>query len=208
MNIHSLKDISMVKREEQKQNTREKLLAAAAQCFAEKGYSGCSIADISQRAEVAQGTMYVHFKSKEKLFKTMIEEEHAQGAEKARQAASVTPYLNGIIGVMTDCIRDVGFPVDHRLWTEILAVAAREPSVRETFAASDKAMRSVFVELLQKAAEAGEIDGSLDFEAISVWLYALVDGLIARTADDPGFDFQKHLDVFEVLVRRALRPQN
>jgi hypothetical protein len=80
--------------------------------------------------------------------------------------------------------------------------------VRETFAASDKAMRSVFVELLQKAAEAGEIDGSLDFEAISVWLYALVDGLIARTADDPGFDFQKHLEVFEVLVRRALRPQN
>ncbi|MDR3175588.1 MAG: TetR/AcrR family transcriptional regulator [Desulfovibrio sp.] len=198
----------MVKREEQKQNTREKLLAAAAQCFTEKGYSGCSIADIAQRAEIAQGTMYVHFKSKEELFKTMIEEEHAQGAEKARQAANVTPYLNGIIGVMTDCIRDVGFPVDHRLWTEILAVAAREPSVRETFAASDKAMRSVFVELLQKAAEAGEIDGSLDFEAISVWLYALVDGLIARTADDPCFDFQRHLEVFEVLIRRALRPQN
>ncbi|MDR1490081.1 MAG: TetR family transcriptional regulator C-terminal domain-containing protein [Desulfovibrio sp.] len=138
----------------------------------------------------------------------MIEEEHAQGAEKARQAACVTPYLNGIIDVMTDCIRDVGFPVDHRLWTEILAVAARDPSVRETFAASDKAMRAVFVELLQKAASAGEIDESLDFDAASVWLYALVDGLIARTADDPTFDFQKHLDVFETLVRRALSPQH
>lgn len=196
----------MANRKEQKQNTREKLLAAAALCFAEKGYSGCSISDIAQRAEVAQGTMYAHFKNKEELFKTMIEEEHAQGAEKARQAANVTPYMNGIIGVMADCIRDVGFPVDHRLWTEILAVTARDPSVREAFAASDKAMRDVFVELLRKAAEAGEIDDSLDFGAVSVWLYALVDGLIARTADDPGFDFQKHLDVFEILVRRALRP--
>ena len=73
----------MVKRKEGKLNTREKLLAAAALCFAEKGYSGCSVADIACRAEVAQGTMYVHFSSKETLFKAMIEEEHAQGAEKA-----------------------------------------------------------------------------------------------------------------------------
>lgn len=198
----------MTTRIEQKQNTREKLLAAAAQCFAEKGYSGCSIADIAQRAEVAQGTMYVHFKSKEALFKTMIEEEHAQGAEKARQAAKVAPYLGGIIGVMTDCIRDVGFPVDHRLWIEILAVAARDPSIREVFAASDKAMRAAFAELLQKAAQAGEIDDSLDFDAVSVWLYALVDGLIARTADDPDFDLQRHLDVFALLVSRALCARN
>lgn len=150
--------------------------------------------------------MYVHFKSKEELFKTMIEEEHAQGAEKARQAAGITPYLDGIVGVMADCIRDVGFPVDHRLWTEILAVAARDPSVRQAFVASDKAMREVFVNLLRKAAEAGEVDASLDFDAVSIWLYALVDGLIARTADDPDFNFHKHLHVFEALIHRALQP--
>lgn len=197
----------MANKEKQKQDTRGKLLTAAALCFAEKGYSGCSISDIAKRAKVAQGTMYVHFMNKEALFKTMIEEEHAQGAEKARQAAQVKPYLSGILGIMTDCIRNVGFPVDHRLWAEILAVAARDPVIRESFAASDKAMRSVFINLLHKAAEAGEIDASLDFEAVSVWLYALVDGLIARTADDPDFDFQKHLVLFESLVRRALSSQ-
>jgi len=196
----------MVTRDKQKQSTREKLLNAAALCFAEKGYSACSVSDVAKQAGVAQGTMYVHFKNKEDLFKAMIEEEHAQGAEKAKQAVNKTPYLNGIVGVMTDCIRDVGFPVDHRLWTEILAVAARNSSVRQTFIASDKAMRKVFVELLQKAAEAGEIDDSLDLNAVSVWLYALVDGLIARTADDPAFDFEKHLTVFETLVHRALQP--
>ena len=196
----------MVTRDKQKQSTREKLLNAAALCFAEKGYSACSVSDVAKQAGVAQGTMYVHFKNKEDLFKAMIEEEHAQGAEKAKQAVNKTPYLNGSVGIMTACIRDVGFPVDHRLWTEILAVAARNSSVRQTFIASDKAMRKVFVELLQKAAEAGEIDDSLDLNAVSVWLYALVDGLIARTADDPAFDFEKHLTVFETLVYRALQP--
>lgn len=92
---------------------------------------------------------------------------------------------------MTDCARDAGFPVDHRLRTEILAVAARGESARETFAASDQATRGIFVELPQKAAEAGEIDGSLDLDIASVWLFALADGLIARTAEDPGFNFKK-----------------
>ena len=138
----------------------------------------------------------------------MIEEEHALWAEKAREALNTRPYLDGIIGLLAGCIRDVGFPVDHRLWTEILAVTARDPAVRAAFAASDKNMRDVFSELLRRAAQAGEIDGSLDFEGVSVWLYALVDGLIARTADDPGFDFQKHLRVFELLVRRALSPES
>ena len=192
-------------RQQQKQDTRAKLLAAAATCFAEKGYAG-SVADIARQAGVAQGAMYVHFKNKEALFIAMIAGEHAQGTEKARQALEVSPFLEGIVGIMESCIRDVGFPVDHRLWTEILAVTAREPAIREAFAASDKAMRAVFAELLRKAADAGEIARDLDFDAVAVWLYALVDGLIARTADDTDFDFQQHAATFETLVRRALRP--
>ena len=196
----------MVQREQQKLNTRGKLLTAAAHCFAEKGYEGCSIADIAKQAELAQGTMYMHFKSKAELFKAIIEMEHSKGADKATQATRATPYFAGILAIITSCIRDVGFPVDHRLWTEILAVAGRDRSVRETFAASDKVMRTAFVELLQQAALAGEIDSELDFDALSICLFALVDGLIARTADDPAFDFEKQRDVLELVVRRVLCP--
>lgn len=196
----------MVPREKQKMHTRERLLTAAAQCFAEKGYEGCSITDIAQRAHVAQGSMYLHFKNKADLFKVIIEQEHSKGAAKATQAASTTPHLTGILAIMAECVQDVGFPVDHRLWTEILAVAGRDADVREVFAASDKAMRAAFVDLLQKAAHAGEIDSRLDFEATSIWLYALVDGLIARTADNPDFNFENHRNFFESLIRRALCP--
>ena len=197
----------MTKRELQKKETREKLLIAASACFAEKGYSACSVSDIVARAGMSQGSLYVHFSGKEALFKSMIEEEHRQGAEKARLASCSAPFLNGVISLMTDCIIDVGFPIDHRLWTEILAVAARDDSMRTAFISSDREMRIVFSRLLEKAAESGEIDGSLDFDAVSIWLYALVDGLIARVAADGNFDIRKHLDLFELLVRRALQPQ-
>lgn len=68
-----------------------------------------------------------------------------------------------------------------------------------------RAARKFFIELLQKAAAAGEIDASLDLNAMSIWLYAVGDGLIIRVADDPEFDFQARLPVFATLVRRALR---
>ena len=195
----------MSRREEQRSLAREKILSAAAACFAEKGYSGCSVQDIADHAGVSKGSLYVYYKSKEDLFKAMIRVEHGMGAERARKAAAQPPYLSGIIWFMTECIRNSGFPMDHRLWTEVLAVASRDSSIKEAFVESERSTRKFFVELLEKAAEAGEIDGSLDLNAVSIWLYALGDGLIARTADDPEYDFQKNLPLFEMLVRRALR---
>lgn len=193
-----------MKREEQKALSRRKLLESAAKCFAEKGYDGCSVADIASAAGMSQGNLYIHFASKEELFKTMIQQEHGEAAEKMRHAASETPSLQFILDSLHKCIRDVGFPVDHRLWTEILTVSARDETIRAAFLASDRVMRDAFVELLKKAAERGEVDKNLDFEAVSIWIYALVDGLIARVADDRDFDFKKQIETFDYLVRRAL----
>lgn len=195
-----------MERSAQKSATRERLLVAAAGCFAKKGYASCTVADIARAAGLAQGAMYVHFQSKEELFIEMIAREHAQGAQKARQALDTTEHLAGILAIMESCVRDVGYPVDHGLWTEILAVAARDERVRASFRQSDRLMREVFARLLVSAAEAGEIDPGLDFEAVSCWLYALVDGLIARTAIDPDFDLKRHSALFRRLVRQALQP--
>ena len=47
--------------------TRRAIFQAAEQVLGECGYSRASIAEITRRAGVAQGTFYVHFKSKEEL---------------------------------------------------------------------------------------------------------------------------------------------
>lgn len=194
----------MSKREAQKAQSRQKLLESAAKCFAEKGFDGCSIADIAAVAEMSQGNVYVHFSSKEELFACMIQQEHGSATIAMRQAAEEAPSFQFIMKLLHKCIRDVGFPIDHRLWVEILAVSARNESIRTAFLASDRAMRDAFVDLIRKAADLGEVDKTLDYEAVSIWLYALVDGLIARAADDSAFDFEKQIETFDFLVRRAL----
>ncbi len=49
--------------------TRERLLDAAKQIFEEDGFLDARISDIAQRAEVAHGSFYYYFESKEEIFR-------------------------------------------------------------------------------------------------------------------------------------------
>lgn len=185
--------------------TRKTILDTAARCFAEKGYSACSMQDIADQAGVSKGAIYGHFSGKEELFRTIINIQHGYGAEKARRMTQGESYVQAIIDFMAECIRDSAFPIDHRLRAEVLAVAARDEEMKKAFLKSEKKARHFFKSLIEKGIESGEIDESVDAEGMSILLFALGDGLIARIADDPNFDFQKHFDVFKSVVEGALK---
>lgn len=194
-----------MKKSEQASITRRAVIRAAAECFAEKGYSECSMLDIAKRCGMSKGAIYGHFSGKEELFKTMMAMEHARGAERAMKAAEQGPFIDGIINFMSDCIRDWGFPMDHRLWIEMLAVASRNAEMKSAFMESERKARNFFKTLIQKGIDAGEIDESVDVEGMSILLFALGDGIIARIADDPEYDFRKHFATFEKVVRGSLQ---
>lgn len=52
--------------------TRQKLLDVAEQVFGAKGYFAASIIDITQQANVAQGTFYNYFESKYEIFAELL----------------------------------------------------------------------------------------------------------------------------------------
>ncbi len=52
--------------------TRDRLLEAAEEVFAEQGFFRASIAEITRRAGVAQGTFYLYFKAKEEIFRELV----------------------------------------------------------------------------------------------------------------------------------------
>ena len=197
-----------MKKADQSASTRKIILDAAARCFAEKGYSACSMQEIAERAHVSKGAIYGHFSSKEELFRTIITMQHEYGAAKAREVAQGATYADGIVRFMAECIKDRDFPIDHRLWTEVLAVSARDEEMRQSFLESERIARNIFKSLIEQGIEAGEFDASIDAEGLSILLFALGDGLIARIADDPEFDFQKHFNVFKTVVEGALKKRN
>lgn len=57
------------------------LIAAALQCFAERGFAGTRLDDVAARAGVSKASIYLYFESKEKLFEAVVR-------------AAVTPSLD------------------------------------------------------------------------------------------------------------------
>lgn len=53
---------------------REAILTAATDLFAQKGYKGTAVSEIAESADVAQGTVFHHFKSKENLLISICDE--------------------------------------------------------------------------------------------------------------------------------------
>lgn len=54
------------------QRTRQRLLDAAEAAFGSRGYFATSIADITRRARVAQGTFYIYFPGKRAVFTELV----------------------------------------------------------------------------------------------------------------------------------------
>ncbi|MGH9903713.1 MAG: TetR/AcrR family transcriptional regulator, partial [Pyrinomonadaceae bacterium] len=52
---------------------REAILRAATHVFARNGYFNSKVADIARQAGVADGTVYLYFKSKEEILRSIFE---------------------------------------------------------------------------------------------------------------------------------------
>lgn len=77
--------------------TKRALLDAARHVFAERGFSGSSIADIVERAGSSVGSLYHHFGGKNELF-IALWQEHQRAHEEAASKAVADARERGITG--------------------------------------------------------------------------------------------------------------
>lgn len=59
-------------REKKKLTKRQKIIAAACHVFKKKGYHSATISDIIRETDLARGTFYLYFKSKEEIFDSLL----------------------------------------------------------------------------------------------------------------------------------------
>jgi TetR/AcrR family fatty acid metabolism transcriptional regulator len=72
-------------------NKRERIIAAAAKLFGEKGYHDTTTAEIAESAGVAAGTIYIYFSSKEELLVAVFEEFLGKHMERLRAGVDAEP---------------------------------------------------------------------------------------------------------------------
>ncbi len=90
--------------------SKERILKAACRIFANCGYEGASIQDIVKAARVTKPTLYYYFKSKEGLYRALVEhaqEERFQLIEKAAaQHATLSDQLIAVVNALYGYARD------------------------------------------------------------------------------------------------------
>ena len=70
------------------EDTRERVLAAAGELFAEHGFAGTSLAAISKQCGISDGLILHHFQTKEGLYRQVLEEMAGRYAQALLQARS------------------------------------------------------------------------------------------------------------------------
>ena len=133
---------------------RRELLDAARELFVEKGYEETSVSDIVGRVDVAQGTFYLYFRSKQEILIAILRE-----------------LLEHLAAIMRHIADDEELPAVDKLrtmWSEVIARMADQSKLVQAFylrvnvplhAEILKDLDSLILPVLSKVIRQGVADG-------------------------------------------------
>ncbi|HTR94317.1 MAG TPA: TetR/AcrR family transcriptional regulator [Trebonia sp.] len=161
--------------------TRERLLLAAADVFARRGYDGTRVADIAAAAEVSGGALYAHFGSKAELLVAAL---RTHGRQVLAEVLAADPGRP-----VTDVLLFIGRRLRRRrdargyLIIEALVAARRDEDVARPMRDDIGERAGQLAGLVRAAQASGELDPSLSPSAIAHFCLLLSMGSALITPD-------------------------
>ncbi len=170
-------------------DTRNLLLDAAGELFAQRGYDASSVADICKQAGVTKGAFYYHFTSKQQVFLALrdrwLSPLDAQ-FNLTRAAGETLPQTLQRIADMTQPIFEaVGSEQRQQIFLELLSAARHDAAILPAMLSPRRKYRQLFAKLVRAGVAEGtlrEIDATLAADV----LVALGFGCVMQSLLDPG----------------------
>jgi len=169
------------------EETRERLLDAAARVFELKGYEGATVAQIAREAGVSSGAIYAHYASKAELLADALRA-HAERATAAVLPPGTRADAVELLIALGTRLGTRG-PQAGRLLAEALLAARRDAELAQVLATALHEREQVTARLLARGQDAGQLSNEVSPEAAA--RFALMLGLgsmLVRTLDLPATD--------------------
>lgn len=168
------------------EETRNRILQAAEECFGRHGYDAVGVAEICSRAGVTKGAFYHHFPTKQAVFLELLErwltqlDEHLAATRVG--ARDVPQELRQMAGMAGLIFREASarLPMFMEFWNQ----AARDPAIWQATIAPYRRYQEFFARMI----EAGVTEGSLrpvDPQVAARVLVSLTFGLVLQGVMDP-----------------------
>ena len=180
----------MAKKKRKTEATRERILNAAEELFAQRGFDGVTVRQIMRKAEADVALAYYHFKSKRDLFDAVLLR-HAEVLNQIRLKAleevearhqGDQPSAEEIISAFTSPLLDL-LASDHEKWRHYFALIAQINNSPEW---GGELMTKFFDPLVKRFLEAlrrAEPDWP---EAEIYWAYHFLSGALTLTFAETG----------------------
>lgn len=164
---------------------RKQVLDAAAKCFRELGFHGCSIAKISKAAGMSPGHIYYHFANKEAIVEALVAQQEGTMYELISDIAAAPPDEELVVTLKRHTEKMVKLhtsPEFIGLWLEIAAEAARNPNVSRILQLSHAAISERFDEQIFRRAGVKNGDDIRRMRVGMEIIAAIFSGLSQQTA--------------------------
>src|SRR6478672_4797726 len=187
---------------------REALLGAAIRVFGERGFDCATMERIAEEADVAKGTTYLYYDSKQSIYDAALSSGIAELDERTREVIDRAPNFREAISAFMTARAEYFF--EHRdffrMYVSAIArqITSSKPRASEFQAMVDRQTRRL-EQAVARAAARREIR-HVDSAATAVAIFDLTRGLIARRMVFTGdFDLAEDVAFLSELVWRGLK---
>mgnify|MGYP003348679819 CR=1 FL=1 len=193
--------------------TRDKILHAAVEEIAERGFERARLVDIAKRAGVTVGSIYTWFRDKADLFTAALDLSIEEQRANNERILSMLPNHGGdewtwkIAAMVPRNTEDEAPSATQRLLVEAVYASWQNEEARATILPRIETLLSQYREVVQQGRRDGSIDTDFDAELLAFMFMALPVGLSALNLAG----LQRPRDLHWIAVydafRRALLPQ-
>ena len=183
-------------------DTEARLLASAAEVFAERGYDGAGVAEIARRAGLTTGAIYSRYRGKAELLVHALDAiiaDHLEAVINAPGAATASEMLATLGAQILE--GDAQEELSAALLLEATVAARRDTDLAAMLERRVEDERMRVTKILDQARAEGLFDPALDTEAVLTFIQAIGLGFtMFRTMGTPMPD----PDAWQVWIDRVI----
>ena len=189
--------------DEKTQSTHQRILEAAIEVFASKGYHNARVDEIVDVSQTSKGSIYFHFPSKEDIFLALVDEFAALLERRLKEVLETeTSGVRRVQAALRVCVETFE---SHRALAKIFLIQA--VGLGEAFETKRQKINARFALIIQEQIEQAIAEGEippLDSEtAAHVWMGALYDVIIRRVQTGHP-EPQRMLPTLQTMLLRSI----
>ncbi|MFW5714229.1 MAG: TetR/AcrR family transcriptional regulator [Brevefilum sp.] len=173
--------------------TRQLILDASMDLFAQNGYDATSMSEICQAAQISKGAFYHHFPSKQALFLALmatwlndVEGTLRSAGDSAQTVPQAFEEMAGLTGHVFEALEG-GFPILLEFWRQ----ASRQPEIWKEAVAPYHRCLDLFAGMVHQGIADGDFHPEINPDTSARILMAVAMGLLLQASFDPkGADWQ------------------